>query len=178
MDHKMWLNQIQEKTQIQAVAEANQYTERFGISISGKEARELVACKNESLKKYGRVEFGESILKKLIYVFCDSDYVRQDNFTPVVSRLQDIFFQFKNEAMDLITDDELLTYMREQFDEVCFGDLDYLEGTCLSIFAQALRAGYDGHIAGGGAGLYGEFDEVARWDKELYLQALKELAWE
>ena len=39
-------------------------------------------------------------------------------------------------------DDELLHLMKEQFDQICFGDLEYLEGTCLYHFSQAIRAGY------------------------------------
>lgn len=51
---------------------------------------------------------------------------------------------YKNEMQDEITDEELLNFMKEQFETVCYGDLDYLEGTCLDIFAQAIRAGYRG----------------------------------
>ncbi len=67
--------------------------------------------------------------------------------------------------------------MKEQFEEICFGDLDYLEGTCLNIFAQAVRAGYDGYRASKGYGEYEKFDEVKRWDHELYLETLRELCW-
>ena len=56
-------------------------------------------------------------------------------------------------------------------------DLDYLEGTCLNIFAQAVRAGYDGYKASDGYGEYGKFDEVKRWDYELYQETLRELFW-
>ena len=42
--------------------------------------------------------------------------------------------------MDELTDDELLTFMKEQFDTVCFGDTDYLGDTCLEIFSQAAQA--------------------------------------
>lgn len=79
---------------------------------------------------------------------------------------------------DEITDDELLHFMKEQFDNVCFGDLEYLEGTCLSIFAQAIRAGYRGFRKTEGRQEYEQFDEVQRWDYELYLEALKNLCWE
>ena len=75
----------------------------------------------------------------------------------------------------LITDEELLHFMREQFEEVCFGDLGYLEGTCLRIFAEAIRAGYRGYQASEGYGEYAKFDEVKRWDRELYLEALADL---
>lgn len=58
-----------------------------------------------------------------------------------------------------------------------FGDFDYLEGTCLDIFAQAVRAGYRGYQQTGGRGEYAEFDEVLRWDRELYLEVLRDLCW-
>lgn len=77
-----------------------------------------------------------------------------------------------------MTDDELITFMKEQFESICSGDLDYLEGTCLDIFAQAIRAGYRGYEGSGGRGEYAQFDEVKRWDRELYLEALRELCWE
>ncbi|SHK64219.1 hypothetical protein SAMN02745243_03399 [Hespellia stercorisuis DSM 15480] len=80
--------------------------------------------------------------------------------------------------MDEITDDELLEFMKEQFDGVCCGDLDYLEGTCLAVFAQAIRAGYQGHVRSGGQGEFQQFDIVERWDREMYMEALKELFWE
>ena len=79
--------------------------------------------------------------------------------------------------MDEITDDELLHFMKEQYEEICFGDLDYLESTCLSNFAQAIRAGYSGFRVSDGRNEYGQFDEVTRWDHELYMEALRELCW-
>ena len=87
----------------------------------------------------------------------------------------DIFYLYKNEMEDEITDDELLHLMKEQFENLCFGDLDYLEGTCLDLFAQAIRAGYSGYEAPGGRGEFEKFDLVKRWDKELYLAALMDL---
>ena len=95
----------------------------------------------------------------------------------IIVRLQEIFYLFKNEMMDEITDDELLHFMREQFEEICFGDLDYLESTCLANFAQAVRAGYGGYKSSQGYGEYARFDEVKRWDYELYLEALRDLCW-
>ncbi len=78
---------------------------------------------------------------------------------------------------DEITDAELLHLMKEQFENICFGDLDYLESTCLANFAEAIRAGYDGYKGSDGYGEYSKFDDVKRWDYELYLKALKELCW-
>lgn len=95
----------------------------------------------------------------------------------MIITLQEIFYEFKNESEDNLTDDELLSFMKEQFEDVCSGDVDYLEGTCLEIFTKAIRAGYEGYKKTGGYGEYGQFDEVPRWDKEMYFEVLKELFW-
>ncbi|MDE7051319.1 MAG: hypothetical protein K2O92_00190, partial [Lachnospiraceae bacterium] len=99
------------------------------------------------------------------------------NYVETLVRLQEIFYLYKNEMQDGITDNELINFMKEQFETVCYGDLDYLEGTCLDIFAQAARAGYRGYQKTQGYGGFEEFDIVKRWDKELYLEALRELCW-
>lgn len=166
------------KEELALLSAMNQKTERFGLALREEDIKELAECRNQSLKKYGRVEFGRGILDQLIYVFCDSQYISQKNYLSSLERLQDIFYKFKNAALDQMTDDEVLTFMREQFETVCAGDLDYLEETCLEVFTAAVRAGYRGYTASGGNGEYEQFDEVPRWDKELYLQALRELCWE
>ncbi len=155
----------------------NEKTEQFGLSLTDEEAGELMICRNNSLKKYKRVEFGSGILDKLIYVFCDSQYIDQDNYVETLEELQDVFYEFKNESEEKLSDEELLTFMKEQFESVCTGDVEYLETTCLERFAAAIRAGYDGYRKSGGHNEYGNFDEEQRWDKDLYLEVLKELCW-
>ena len=175
MEEKNWLELMSKQTQVKEVLARNRDTEKFGLALSEKEAQLLVAERGEVLRKERRVEFGQGILPKIIDTFCDSAYITQDSYCDTLIRLQEIFFLYKNEMLDEITDDELLEFMREQFDGVCCGDLDYLEGTCLDLFAQAIRAGYSGYEATGGRGEFEKFDLVKRWDKELYLAALMEL---
>lgn len=172
------MQQKKQEEEIRALVAVNEKTEEFGLTLSYEEARELVVRRNDSLKSSQRVEFGDSILNKLIYQFCDSQYINQDNYLQTLTDLQDVFYQFKNEAEDNLTDDELMTFMKEQFEEICTGDIDYLAGTCLEKFAEAVRAGYEGYMETGGHGEYGQFDDVVRWDKEIYLSVLKELFWE
>lgn len=172
---KGWLEEIIKQTQLEKVKETNQYTEQFGLRLSDEDAALLVKDRMDSLKQQQRVEFGEGILTKIIYTFCDSDYLNQDNYVDTLGRLLDIFFLYKNEMNDEITDDELLTFMKEQFETVCFGDADYLEETCLAAFAEAIRAGYQGYQETGGKGNFRKMDIVTRWDRNLFLEALKEL---
>ena len=170
-----WMAVLQKKNQLAKIVEVNRVTEKYGLTLSEKEAELILGEKNNALKAQRRVEFGEGITPKIIYEFCDSDFIDQNNYVDTLIRLQEIFYAYKNEMHDEITDEELLHFMREQFDQVCYGDLGYLEGTCLTIFAQAIRAGYSGHKASEGYGGYGDFDEVKRWDRDLYLEALYDL---
>lgn len=174
---KDWIVLLQQQMGIEKVMETNRATEQFGLVLTKQDAGLILTERVNILKKERRVEFGESIVPKIIYEFCDSDYIVQDNYVETLLRLQEIFFLFKNEMQDEITDDELLHFMKEQFETVCFGDLEYLESTCLANFAQAIRAGYRGYKTSEGYGEYGKFDEVKRWDAEVYYETLKELFW-
>lgn len=175
MEEKEWMALISGQNQIQAVVRMNQRSEKFGFALTEEEARQLVSLRRDNLKEQQRVEFGEGILPKVIDTFCDSPYIDQNNYVQIIARLQEIFYLYKNEMMDEITDDELLEFMKEQFDTVCFGDLDYLEETCLDIFAQAIRAGYRGYQETGGRGEFRKMDIVRRWDREVFLQVLSDL---
>lgn len=168
-----WLISFNEQAQIKQVMDMNEETERFGLALSGEDTELLIKERRAILEQEGRVEFGQSVLPKIIMTFCDSGYIMQDNYVQSLIRLQEIFYYFKNEMDEEITDDELLNFMKEQFESVCFGDFQYLEGTCLEIFSEAIRAGYQGHRETEGKGRFGDFDIVVRWDRELYLEALK-----
>ena len=133
------MQQLSEKNEITAVLNTNQYTERFGLVLSEEEAKLLVQERFESLKEQQRVEFGKGSLDKLIYAFCDSAYIFQDNYVDAITRLQEIFYLYKNESMDELTDDELIDYMKDAFENECQGSLDYLEDTCLELFAREIR---------------------------------------
>lgn len=133
------MQQLSEKNEITAVLNTNQYTERFGLVLSEEEAKLLVQERFESLKEQQRVEIGKGILDKLIYTFCDSAYIFQDNYVDAITRLQEIFYLYKNESMDELTDDELIDYMKDAFEDECQGSLDYLEDTCLELFAREIR---------------------------------------
>ena len=168
---------LQQKEQLSKVMGTNEITKRYGLALSEQEAQLILEEQKGALKKYQRAEFGTGITSKIIYEFCDSSYIDQNSYVDTIIRLQEIFYRYKNEMLDEITDDELLYLMKEQFELICYGDLDYLEGTCLDHFAQAVRAGYGGYRSSDGRGEYGKFEEVKRWDYDLYMEVLKELCW-
>ncbi|RKJ44541.1 hypothetical protein D7X98_11955 [bacterium 1XD8-76] len=174
---KNWMTLLQNQNGLSRLMETNQATERFGLALTSQDAELILEERGNVLREMRRVEFGEGIIPRIIHEFCDSAYIDQSNYVETLLRLQEIFYLYKNEMLDEISDSELLHFMKEQFESICFGDLDYLEGTCLSNFAQAVRAGYSGYKRSEGRGEYEKFDEVTRWDYELYFEALKELCW-
>lgn len=127
------------KQQLEKIVQCNSYTSRYGLKLSNEEVLQLLDSRKNNLKQVERVEFGEGILSKLIYTFCDSPYIYQDNYVETMEALQEIFYLYKNEALDEVTDDELIEYMKECFEGKCQGDLDYLEGTCLEAFCRTIR---------------------------------------
>ena len=140
MKEEYLLSLLSEKNQMVFVMDTNQYTQRFGLMLSEQEAELLVKEQTEVLKEQQRIEFGKGVLEKLIFAFCDSNFISQDNYAETIQRLQEIFYLYKNESMDELTDDELIEFMREAFDGKCQGSLDYLEDTCLEEFAREIRS--------------------------------------
>lgn len=141
MDNGNWMELWGGKNQVARVLDVNERTAKFGLVLTEEDAKQLVEERKNSLVEKQRIEFGEGILPKLIDTFCDSPYIYQDNYVDTIGRLQDIFYEYKNEAMDALTDDELLEKMREAFNGECQGSTDYLEETILEELARNIRVG-------------------------------------
>lgn len=174
----------QQRQEIEKVLECNNNTQKFGLTLSEEDARRLMLSRRAYLGENQRVEFGEGILPKIIHYFCDSQYINQDNYVDFIDQLQEIFYLYKNETEDRLTDDELLDFMSQQFEEVCFGDLDYLSGTCLERYARAIRSGdinhkksrlRDEYSLNDYENDYSNLSEEQRWEYEVYKMKLEDL---
>ncbi|NLG04859.1 MAG: hypothetical protein GX567_13665 [Clostridia bacterium] len=85
-----WMELVNKEAQLRVVQDANQYSEKFGLSLTKEDAELIIAEKNRTLKAEKRVEFGETIIPKISYTFCDSQYIMQDQYVEMLSRLQAI----------------------------------------------------------------------------------------
>lgn len=132
----------------ESLQKCNEYTQKYGLTLTSKDIISLMESRREALKEQERLELGESILPKLFYAFCDSPFIYQDNYLDTISGLQDIFYLYKNESMDGLSDDELIEYMKDMFNGECQGSLEYLEETCLDRLARDIREGHGGYIGG------------------------------
>lgn len=134
------------KKELSRVLECNDYSKTFGLSLTEADTKQLMECRINNLKENERIEFGNGILPELIWAFCDSPYIYQDNYSNTLMRLQEIFYEYKNESVDEISDNELICYMKRHFDGDCQGSLDYLEETCLEKLARMARSDFDNFI--------------------------------
>ena len=142
------------------------------MEASRQELKRVLECNQETLK------YGLSLTE-----FCDSQFIQSGDYADTLTRLQEIFYLYKNESMDELTDRELLEIMKENFEQICYGDLEYLETTCLERFAAAVRAGYetefekkerDEYTLRKSGNEYEKFSEETRWEFELYRIKLEE----
>ena len=108
------------------VRECNAYSSRFGLILREDEIAELVQGREEALRAAGRIEFGGGILPKLIRAFCDSPFIERDNYAAVLSELQEMFYHFKTESRDKLSDDELIEFMVKTFNGRAQGSTEYL----------------------------------------------------
>ena len=144
-----------QKQAVDEVVKCNDYTVRFGLALTVAQALELVETRSIALNENGRIEFGGGVIDKIIKEFCDSPYFYMHNYTQTIHELLEIFYYYKNETLDLVSDDELIKYMKTAFDGICQGSLDLLSGRELDRLARNIHAGrrYDfseGIISGGG----------------------------
>lgn len=119
--------------------ELNPLTAKFGLTLTAAAAQALSTRRYKALSDAGRVEFRGGVLKELAIAFCDSPYIENDAWEQTLADLQDCFYYFKSESRDTLTDEELIAYMRNYFDDKCEGSTDYLMGTSLEALCRAAR---------------------------------------
>lgn len=119
----------------------NSNTHEYGLTLNTDEVKELIQTRTESLNKSGRIEFNGEIITKIILCFCDSPYISQHNYSNTINELVEIFYNYKNETLDHISDDELIEIMKDYFDNYCQGSLELLEGKVLYKIADNIRNG-------------------------------------
>lgn len=132
---------IQMLAAVQELQKCNRVSAKFGLMLSDTQIQSLVEQRFAALKDTGRVEFGGGIMAKLIYAFCDSPYITQENYTETLTELQDDFYYYKNESDDELTDDELIAFMVKMFNGKAQGSLEYLAETSLNDLCRKARWG-------------------------------------
>jgi hypothetical protein len=132
-----------QKQAVNEILKCNDLTVKFGLALSEEQAIALVETRYYALKQNGRIEFGGGVIDKIINEFCDSPYISINNYNETLHEFLETFYYYKNETLDLISDDELIKFMKNAFDGICQGSIELLSGRELYKLAQNLRYGYE-----------------------------------
>lgn len=133
---------IIQKQAVTEIIKCNDFTVNYGLILTHEQAVELVETRSYALKVNGRIEFGGGVIDKIIKEFCDSPYISKHNYAETLHELVEMFYYYKNETLDLISDDDLIKFMEKAFDGACQGSLELLSGRELAKMAQNVRYGY------------------------------------
>lgn len=134
-------NNLLEKQVFNEIFKCNEFTDEYGLVLREEDINEIIKTRNVALEKSGRIEFNGQIINKIIIAFCDSPYISQYNYSDTINELVEIFYNYKNETLDYMSDDELIEIMNEYFDNYCQGSLELLEGKVLYKIADNIRHG-------------------------------------
>ena len=130
------------KQAVSEVLSCNDITEKYNLLLTNTQAAALVETRVTALKDNGRMEFGAGVIEKIILAFCDSPYISMHNYEETIYELLEIFYYYKNETNDLMSDDELIKFMKISYDSICQGSLELLSGRELNNLARTLRYAY------------------------------------
>lgn len=117
----------------------NDTTKEYGLKLSYKDAEEIAEERNAALMKNGRIEFNGQIINIIVEKFCGSPFISQYNYKDTICALLDIFYEYKNESEDMISDEDLINFMSQKFNNECSGSLELLEGKYLYEEADKAR---------------------------------------
>ncbi|MDD4519249.1 MAG: DUF6323 family protein [Limnochordia bacterium] len=131
-----------QKQAVEEIERCNDFTAKFGLRLSRADAIELVKTRTIALRNNGRIEFGSGAIDKIIKEFCDSPYIALDNYVETIRDLIELFYFYKNETLDLMSDDDLIGFMKRSFDGICRGSLELLANRELAKMARHVRYGY------------------------------------
>lgn len=119
----------------------NEEIGKYGLVLTEQQALALAQTRTSALKDNKRIELNGGIVDKLILAFCNSPYIDKDTYEDILHELMSLFYDLKNNTWDTISDDEIIEFMKNAFNNRCCGSLELLSG-------EALRL--SGHIHCGG----------------------------
>ena len=71
-----------------------------------------------------------SVIEKLIHFFAGSPYTNAENYEETLHRLTDIFYSFKRDTWESVSDNQLIEFMKDAFDGSCRGSLELPAQKC------------------------------------------------
>lgn len=178
--------QLQMARAVGSLESCNAAISRYGLLLSAADVQALVVGRVEALNASERIEFGSGVTRELVLAFAASPHVSQSTFVDQVLELQELFYEFKNESLEQVPDDELIETMRSLFDGVAKGDIEHLAEALFDGLGRHIRevAGApDGADPGSDNGAMNAYTlaahryDVAKWIDDTYAPAWEGGSW-
>lgn len=118
---------------VNQILACNQYTKNHDLILTKQQALALIQTRTNALKETQRIELGDSVIDKLIDAFYDSPYISQENYEDTLHELIELFYDFKNNTWDILSDHELIYFMKTAFHETCYASLELLADEALRL---------------------------------------------
>lgn len=132
---------IVQKQAVNEIVRCNDFTAEYGLVLTLEQAAELAEARFASLSANGRIEFGGGVIHKIIKEFCDSPYITIYNYAETLHELLKLFYFYKNETLDLLSDDDLIKFMKDSYNNTCCGSIELLAERELDKMANNIRYG-------------------------------------
>lgn len=120
------LNSNLKTIQKNEILKINSESEQYGLSLSQEDVEEIIKSRNHTLRSYGRIDLNINATKQLIENLYTSQYTDKDDYVELINDLQEIFYYFKNETLDEISDIEIIELIDEFYNE-CSGRIDNVQ---------------------------------------------------
>ena len=89
----------------------------YGLVLSENDVNNIMKHTNETLTKIGCIETSTSSLEKIIEIVYSSPYTDKENYVENINDMQEIFYYFKSEVLDLISDDEVIEILEKTYED-------------------------------------------------------------
>lgn len=122
---------LKKSVEEKGILELNEITKDKGLYLSEKDIEDLTDNKAIILKENGRVEVGGTTIRNIIESFYDSSFIDKDNYLESLEELTSIFYKYQQEFYGVLSDEEILIYLKEEFDNIAMGSFTLLESDSL-----------------------------------------------
>ena len=126
---------------VRDVLRCNDDTFAYGLTLTKEQAVDLVETRSRALRDNGLVEIGGGVLGKLLRAFRDSPYLAPQTYAETINQIAEVYYAYRRVSFGKYSDDELIAFLREWYDEPCQGSLELLGGTALQWFIDTMRKG-------------------------------------
>ena len=121
------------------ILNTNGKSSEYGLILTEKDSEMLVKAGKEAIVIQDRIEFGKSITVKMIEKFMKSTYISQADYADTIAGLIDIFYEVKEESLDILTDEEVIDIMYDFFERESGGSLEILQGRDMDYLCRKIR---------------------------------------